>query len=81
LYGGIREENNPALNTSLFELPQTELGQPSTFFLERVPYVEGSVGIANIFKLFRVDLVKRFTYLNNPGVAEWGIRARFKLEF
>jgi hypothetical protein len=52
-----------------------------SYTLSREPYIEGSVGIANIFKLLRVDLVKRFTYLDNPNVSEWGIRARFRLDF
>jgi len=29
----------------------------------KTPYVEASVGIENIFKLFRIQLVRRFTYL------------------
>lgn len=43
--------------------------------------MEASIGIANVFKFFRVDLVKRLSYLNHPNVAEWGIRARFKFDF
>jgi hypothetical protein len=81
LIGGLRDENNPAYNPSLFRFPMDEEGRPISYTLSRQPYIEGSVGIANIFKLLRVDLVKRFTYLDNPNVSEWGIRARFKLDF
>jgi hypothetical protein len=81
LYGGIRDENDPALHPSLFDFPRTKQAGPATFSLQRKPYVEGSIGIANIFKLFRIDLVKRFTYLHHPIVAEWGIRGRFRLDF
>jgi hypothetical protein len=81
LYGGIRNENDPALHPSLFAFPTDEQEFPATFSLQPGPYVEGSLGVANIFKLFRIDLVKRFTYLNNPNVAEWGIRGRFRLDF
>jgi hypothetical protein len=56
-------------------------GEPTTFSLEKKPYLEGSVGITNIFKLARVDLVKRFNYLNNPFVTPLGIRVRFKFDF
>jgi len=80
LWGGVRDENNPNLDPSLIKYPTVD-GGPSTFSLSRVPYVEGSVGISNIFKLIRVDLVKRFNYLNNPYVATLGIRARFKFDF
>ncbi len=43
--------------------------------------MEGSVGIENIFKFVRVDLVRRFDYLEHPEVAEWGIRARVLFTF
>jgi hypothetical protein len=56
-------------------------GHPTTFTLEAKPYLEGSVGICNLLKLFRVDIVKRFTYLENPSVSPWGLRARFKFDF
>ncbi len=81
LWGGLRKENDPAFTNNVFQMPMDELDRPITYTLDDGPYVEGSVGIANIFKLLRVDLVKRFTYLDNPHVAEWGIRARFKLDF
>jgi hypothetical protein len=80
LYGGVRDENNPGKDPSLIKYPVFE-GIPTTFSLEKKPYVEGSVGIANIFKLIRVDLVKRFNYLDNPYVAAIGVRARFKFDF
>jgi hypothetical protein len=35
----------------------------------------------NIFRLIRVDFVKRLTYLDHPAVTEWGIRTRAKLDF
>jgi len=80
LYGGVRDENNPTLHPELIKYPEYN-GLPSTYSLNREPYVEGSVGIANIFKLIRVDLVKRFTYLDHPYIATWGIRTRFKFDF
>ncbi len=80
LWGGVRDENNPSLDPSLIGYP-TLGGAPTTFSLFKKPYVEGSVGIANIFKLIRVDLVKRFNYTENPYIATIGIRARFKFDF
>jgi len=82
LCGGVRNENNPAINTSQIKFPQdTETGLSTTYTLGRTPYVEISAGITNIFKFVRVDLVKRLTYLNHPDVPEWGIRTRFKFDF
>ena len=81
LYGGLRNENNPANNPNLYQFLKNSDGSSATYSLNKEPYMEGSIGIANIFKLLRVDLVKRFNYLDNPNVAEWGIRARVKLDF
>ena len=81
LYGGLRDENNPAYDPSLLLFPTTATGAVMTHTLEREPYMEGSVGVGNIFKLLRVDLVKRFNYLDHPVVSEWGIRARVKFDF
>ncbi|GLU52177.1 DUF5686 and carboxypeptidase-like regulatory domain-containing protein [Dyadobacter frigoris] len=81
LYGGLRNENNPAYNPNLYKFLTNPDGTSATYSLNKEPYMEGSVGIANIFKLLRVDLVKRFNYLDNPNVAEWGVRARVKLDF
>ena len=81
LYGGIRKENDPQSNPSLYRFPTDADGMTTTFTLNDGPYVEGSVGIGNIFKLLRLDLVKRFTYLDHPDVAEWGIRGRVRFDF
>lgn len=81
LYGGLRDENDPATNPGTFVFPLDANGNPISYSLERKPYMEASVGIANIFKFFRVDLVKRLSYLDHPNVSEWGIRARFKFDF
>lgn len=80
LYGGVRDENNPYKDPSMIQYP-TVGSMPATYALNKTPYIEGSVGVANIFKLFRVDLVKRFNYLDHPGVSSLGVRARFKFEF
>ncbi|KRT14642.1 hypothetical protein ASU31_18405 [Pedobacter ginsenosidimutans] len=81
LYGGLRNENNPNLQSGLYRFPVYENGAQRTYALGNEPYMEGSVGVGNIFKLLRVDLVRRFNYLNNPEVSEWGIRARVKFDF
>ena len=82
LYGGVREENDPNKNPSTFKFPiDNSTGLPTTYTLGNKPYVEVSAGIANIFKLVRVDLVKRLTYLNNPNVSQWGIRTLVKFDF
>ncbi|OYZ00347.1 MAG: hypothetical protein B7Y37_11435 [Sphingobacteriia bacterium 28-36-52] len=81
LYGGVRNENNPVLNPSLFTYP-TINGVTSTFALDPAkPYIETSVGVENIFNILRVDFVKRLSYLDNPGISPYGIRTRFRFDF
>lgn len=81
IFGGLRKENDPARTDGVMPFPTDDLGNTTTWSLADGPYMEGSVGIANIFKLFRVDLVRRFSYLDHPNAPEWGVRARFKLDF
>ena len=81
LYGNVTKTNDPSLQTDLFRLPVETNGTPNTYTLGKTPYIEGSIGVSNIFKFFRVDLVRRFTYLNNPNVSEYGIRMRFRFDF
>jgi len=72
LYGGLRSENNPNNNPNQMLFPTTN-GVPSTFTLNGQPYVEASVGIYNIFSFLRIDLIKRFTYLDHPNVSKFGL--------
>lgn len=80
LYGSLSKSNNPDYQTDLFKFPTDNGGNPTTFSLEKKPYVEVSVGVSNIFKLLRIDLVKRLTYLNHPNVSSMGIRVRIKFD-
>jgi len=81
LYGGLDKQNRPDNTNGLLRFPVDSDGRTLTQTLEKKPYIEASVGIANIFKLFRVDYVRRMTYTYLPGISKWGIRARFKLDF
>ncbi len=80
LYGGVRDENNPVAGSNNIKFPNND-GLPTTYSLNSKPYMEVSIGVANIFKILRVDVVKRLSYLDHPDVAKWGIRARFKFDF
>ena len=84
LYGGVRDENNPDKNSSVFRFPvdySTGVPVQTTYSLNKAPYIEASVGVANIFKLIRVDVVKRFSYLDHPFISTWGIRTRVRADF
>lgn len=88
LYGRLSKENNPYKNKNLLQLPVDDQGHPTSFLMDSTPYIEASVGITNIFKFLRVDLIKRFTYMSNehpvssvfnmPGV---GIKFSAKFNF
>ncbi len=45
------------------------------------PYYEAGAGIENIFKLFRVDALWRFSYLDHPNTSKFGIRATMQFSF
>ena len=76
LWGTLTDKNNPfkSSNPDLFRFP-TRDGKFTSFVMDpKVPYVEASVGIYNIFKLLHVEYVHRFTYRDNPGINKNGIR-------
>ena len=85
--GSLSDRNNPNLDPSLPQFEQRVDGTFLTHTFDGTPYMEGSIGVTNIFKFLRVDLVKRLNYLDNPdipelfGVKGLGIRARVKVEF
>lgn len=80
LWGGIRDQNDPAKHPDLLTFPLRN-GAPFTYALNDGPYQEGSIGIGNIFKVLRLDYVTRFSYLNHPEVARHGIRVFVLLQF
>jgi hypothetical protein len=78
LYGGLRSENNPLYSNHLFQFPVTSTG---TYALGSMPYAEAGAGIGNIFKVLRVDVVKRLTYLDHPGISPYVIKVSFNPDF
>jgi len=81
LYGGLSKSNDPGLNSDLFKFPVDLQGNPITYTFGNKPYIEAGVGVSNIFKLFRLDLVKRFTYLDHPNISTIGLRISTKIDF
>ncbi|MDB5031279.1 DUF5686 family protein, partial [Mucilaginibacter sp.] len=81
LYGGLRNENNPRYTANLYQFPVSSSGVPATYSLGNTPYIEAGVGIGNIFKLVRIDLIRRFNYLDHPGITPYGLRFSFSPDF
>ena len=77
LYGGIRNNNLPTFNHRLLKFPTDSAGAQIVNFLGSTPYIEASIGVENIAKIFRVDFIRRFTYLNLPNAPKYGIKFSF----
>ena len=81
LYGHLTERNNPTapqnLGSDLFEMPSRD-GVSIVHPMTSMPYMELNVGIHNIFKILRIDYVRRLNY-HLPGVKKNGVR--FCIEF
>ena len=83
LYGSLSERNNPVAQRNagsdvLFEMPSRG-GVSIVHQMSNSPYMEFNVGLHNIFKVIRIDYVRRLNYLNYPGVKKHGVR--FCLDF
>ena len=69
VYGEISEENI-ALNASNI-----------VYLAPKDIYWEWSVGVGNIFKIFRIDLNFRGNYLDSPNARKFGIKGSFGFSF
>ncbi len=80
MFGHLSSKNRPdPLNTGeLFKFPYEN---DEYHYLGTMPYMEVGVGIENIFKVLRVDYIRRLTYTDLPGVKKWGIRIQFHIQF
>ena len=75
-YGDLSKKNNPYTNgAGLYQFPE------NTYMMGKKPYMEMGVGIANIFKLIRVDYVWRMSYRDHPGTPNNGIRVKMVFGF
>jgi hypothetical protein len=79
-YGRVGINNNPDYNADLFKFPVDGSGIPLTYSLEYKPYVEAGIGISNILRVLRVDLVKRLNYLDHPYISTKGFLLHIRLD-
>ena len=83
LYGYLSHRNDPAYNPGshdLFEFPQRD-GECIVHPMDNTPYLELNVGLHNIFKIIRIDYVRRLNYLDYPGVKKHGVRFCMEFDF
>lgn len=77
LWGGLSKRNNPEHHAALYRFPE----DAHVSIMRSTPYMELSVGLDNILKLFRIDYVWRLNYLNVPGADHSGLRVALHFNF
>lgn len=80
MFGNLSDKNRPdPLNTrTLFKFPYEN---DEYHYMTSTPYMELAFGVENIFKVLRIDYVRRLTYTDLPGIDKWGIRIKFHIQF
>jgi len=80
-YGNLSSRNNPLIQMHQIQFDPDDQGFEKTRLLKNDPYMEGYVGIDNIFKIFRVEYVKRLSYLNFNQIPKDSFRFSVHLNF
>ena len=91
LWGELTDKNNPFLKENendpmLMKFPghyrmDGFYDYSSNVMNPRIPYVEVTAGIHNIFKLLHVEYVRRLNYNHLPTANKWGIRLMIRTVF
>ncbi len=67
-YGKLSDANNPFVTPENIQFEADKEGIIQTKAFRNKPYVEGLVGVDNIFKLIRLEYKKRLSYRGGEGV-------------
>ena len=80
MFGNLSEKNRPdnANTGSLYKFPYED---ETYHYLGKTPYMELSLGVENIFRVLRIDYVRRLTYRNYPGIDKEGVRIQLHMQF
>lgn len=73
MWGDLTPHNKPG-SVGSFLFPENTIPMNHTW------YMEGSIGLENIFRLLRIEYFRRFTQLQTTP-NKWGVRARFQITF
>lgn len=84
-WGKLSDKNNPDFrdaegnlsNPNLYKFPTDR----PVFTKMNTPYMEATLGIENIFKVGRIEYIRRLNYLDNPNVAKNGVQVAVHLSF
>lgn len=71
---------NQKINSEYIKNPYDLSDRNASYYLTK-PYMESFIGIENIFKILRVDMLWRMAYLNHPNIQKVGLRATFQIIF
>ncbi|MGL5318446.1 MAG: DUF5686 family protein, partial [Bacteroidales bacterium] len=74
-FGDLSARNIPANDENLFIFPE------NVSRMKRTPYMEASVGVTNLLKIFRIEYVWSLTYLDHPNIDKSGIRVGVHFSF
>ena len=75
-YGSLSADNLPSrYRNDTYLLPE------GTATMGRAPYMEMAFGFENIFKIMRLDYVRRLNYLDRPGIRRGGVRVVLQFAF
>lgn len=83
-YGSLSDKNNPYLDgyneDKLYRIP---VSADKVIYTEmnKGPYMEVAFGIENIFKLIRIDYIRRVNYLGNDNVTRNGVQVSAHVTF
>lgn len=85
VYGKLSEQNDPeALNAdgtlrnpTLYALPSNG----TVYRLGSTPYMEVAMGLENIFKVLRVEYIRRLTYLDHRNISPNGVQVAVVISF
>lgn len=80
-YGRLTDGNNPYLSNNVIRFDRDKDGQIMTHVMNRSPYWEGKVGIDAIFRMLRVEYIRRLNYLGLPNVDRDSYRVSLHLNF
>ena len=70
LWGSVSQQNRDVM---VFPSYMSSLGN--------IPYAEASIGVENILRVLRFDLMWRLTYRDRPNIAKFGLRGTFQFTF
>jgi len=85
VYGKLSEKNDPDArmedgtlrNPKLYSLPSNG----TVYRLNSTPYMEVAMGLENIFKVLRVEYIRRLTYLDHPNISPNGVQVAVVISF